>query len=53
LRYKKSEEKSVEAKTLGIDHGGREVGRKTSFRRVKIKIKIRKIWVAITVEDLL
>jgi hypothetical protein len=30
LRYKKIEEKSVEAKTLGIGHGNRETGQKTS-----------------------
>jgi hypothetical protein len=29
-RYKKTEEKSVEAKTSDIGHGSREVGRKTS-----------------------
>jgi hypothetical protein len=31
------EEQSVEAKTSGIGHGSREVGRKTSSGRVKIK----------------
>jgi hypothetical protein len=31
------EEKPVEAKTWGIDHRSREVGRKTSSRRVKIE----------------
>jgi hypothetical protein len=29
-RYKRIEEKSVEAETLAIGHGSREVGRKTS-----------------------
>jgi hypothetical protein len=36
-RYKKIEEKSVEAKTSGIGHGTQEVGRKTSSRSLKIK----------------
>jgi hypothetical protein len=42
-RYKKIEEKPVEAKTLGIGHGSREVGRKTSFRGVKKKSVLRVI----------
>jgi hypothetical protein len=36
-RYKKIKEKAVEARTWGIGHGIREVGRKTSSGRVKIK----------------
>jgi hypothetical protein len=40
-RYKKIEEQSAEAKTSGIDHGSREVGRKTSCRRVEIKYALR------------
>jgi hypothetical protein len=36
-RYKKTEEESVEAKTWCIGRRSREVGRKTSSRRVKIK----------------
>jgi hypothetical protein len=38
-RYKKS----VEAKTSGIGHGSREVGRKTSSWRVKIECALRGI----------
>jgi hypothetical protein len=37
-RYKKIEEKSVEAETLDAGHGNWEVGRKTSSRRVKITV---------------
>jgi hypothetical protein len=40
-------------KTSGIGQGRREVGRKTSSRRVKIKCALRAIYVVITVEDLL
>jgi hypothetical protein len=36
-RYKKIEEKSIKAKTWGIGHGGREVGRKTRSLMVKSK----------------
>jgi hypothetical protein len=39
----KTEEKSVEAKILGICHGIREVGRKASSRRVTIKCLLRMI----------
>jgi hypothetical protein len=35
------EEKPVEVRTAGIGHGSREVGRKTSSRRVKIKCNMR------------
>jgi hypothetical protein len=42
-RYKNMEEKPVEAKTLGRVHWPREVGRKTSSRRVKIKCDLRVI----------
>jgi hypothetical protein len=31
------EEKSAEGKTWGISHGSREVGKKTSSRKVKIE----------------
>jgi hypothetical protein len=40
-RYKRVDEKSVEAKTSGIGHGSREVGGKTSSCRVKIKCALR------------
>jgi hypothetical protein len=36
-RYKKIEQKPAEANAWGIGHGGQEVGRKTSSRRVKIE----------------
>jgi hypothetical protein len=52
-RYKKIEEKSVEAKTSGIGHGSRKAGRKTSCRRVKFKFALRVIYAVITVEVLL
>jgi hypothetical protein len=42
-RYRKTEEKSVEAKTSGIGHGSREIGRQTSSRRVKFKCALRVI----------
>jgi hypothetical protein len=42
-RYKNIEEKSVEAKTSDIGHESREVGRKTSSGRVKIKCAVRVI----------
>jgi hypothetical protein len=34
---------SVEAKTLGMRTGGREVGRKTNSRKVKIECALRVI----------
>jgi hypothetical protein len=37
MRIKKTEEKPVETKLLGIGHGSREVGRKNSSQRVKIR----------------
>jgi hypothetical protein len=40
-RYKKLEEQSAEAKTSSIEHGSREVGRKTSSRRLEIKCALR------------
>jgi hypothetical protein len=33
FRYKKTEEKSVEVKTLDISHGSCEVGRKTQIMK--------------------
>jgi hypothetical protein len=51
FKYNKNEEKSVEAKTLGIGHGSREVGRKTCTRRATIKCVLTEIWAVITVED--
>jgi hypothetical protein len=40
-------------KISGIGHGNREVGRKTSSRRVKIKRALRVIEAVITIGDLL
>jgi hypothetical protein len=53
MRHKKIEEKSIEAQTSGISHGSREVGRKTSSRRVKIKCTLRVIYAVTIAEDLL
>jgi hypothetical protein len=47
------QEKSLEVKTSGIDHGGREVGRETSSQAVKVKSTVRVIWTVKTVEYLL
>jgi hypothetical protein len=52
-RYKKIEEKPAEAKTWGIDHGSREVVRKTSSRRVKFKGASQVFWAVTTAEGLL
>jgi hypothetical protein len=42
-RYKKIEEKSVEAKTSDIGHGRREVGRRNSSEMAKIECALRVI----------
>jgi hypothetical protein len=38
---KENEEKTVKAKNSGIGHKSREVGRKTSSRRVKTELALR------------
>jgi hypothetical protein len=40
-RYSKDEEKPVDAESSGIGRRGREVGRKTGSRRVKIECALR------------
>jgi hypothetical protein len=52
-RDQRVEEKSVEAKTSGIGHRSREIGRKASYRRTKIKCALKVFLAVITVGYLL
>jgi hypothetical protein len=43
----------AEAKNSGIDHRSRDIGRKITYRSLKIKCSLRVVSAVITVEDLL